>query len=421
LIADYEIWVEFSQAICSSCGAMHGGSCGIGWHDEAMKQEGPVVIAGAGIAGLVLAVGLSRFGCEAVVYEREEDLASAGAGISLWPNALAALDAIGLGDSVRTAGAPVASGGIQRPDGSWIRVADPSIVKASLGESMVAIHRADLLGVFASRLEIASIRFGVTVSSFASTGGGVKVVLNDGSEVDGCALVGADGIGSVVANELQPGLVQRYSGYTAWRGIADFDVSDVEPSETWGPGGEFGFVPIGSHQTYWFATEVTPEAGRGLKGELARLFDHFGTWHTPIPELLEATKESAVLRHDIYDRDLLKSWSRGPVIAIGDAAHPMRPHLGQGGCQSIEDGVLLAATVNSQSNLSDAFVEFARKRERRIRPIIRQSAVVGKVIHGEGPLTSVVRELGSRLPMRLIVGNLRKVGGRESFNAGIGC
>jgi 2-polyprenyl-6-methoxyphenol hydroxylase-like FAD-dependent oxidoreductase len=90
-----------------------------------MKHEGPVVIAGAGIAGLALAVGLSRFGCEAVVCEREDNLASAGAGISLWPNALAALDAIGLGDSVRTAGAPVASGGIQRPDGSWIRVADP--------------------------------------------------------------------------------------------------------------------------------------------------------------------------------------------------------------------------------------------------------------------------------------------------------
>jgi 2-polyprenyl-6-methoxyphenol hydroxylase-like FAD-dependent oxidoreductase len=81
----------------------------------------------------------------------------------------------------------------------------------------------------------------------------------------------------------------------------------------------------------------------------------FGPWHRPIPELLRSTDPSTVLRHDIVDRPALRSWSEGPVIAIGDAAHPMRPHLGQGGCQSIEDGVLLASMITPTTELAPVF------------------------------------------------------------------
>ena len=384
-----------------------------------MESQPPIVIAGAGIAGLTLAAGLARSGPEVIVVERGRSLADAGSGITLWPNALAALDVAGVGDAVRAAGGTVSSGGVRRPDGSWIRAADPLVVEAALGEPMITIHRRDLLGILASALDPSALRFGVALESFELSDDGVRVSLGDGSVVHGRGLVGADGIGSVVAATLQQGLGLRYSGYTAWRGVSDFDVSGTEPGETWGPGGEFGFLPLGASSAYWFATENTPERGRNPEGELGHLVTRFGDWHHPIPELLRSSDPSAVLRHDIHDRRALRTWSNGPVIAIGDAAHPMRPHLGQGGCQSIEDGVLLASMLRGRAELAPIFTEFSMRRRRRLAPIIRQSAVVGRVIQGQSAPAALLRRLGSRLPTRLLASNLGKVGGRDAFGAGI--
>jgi 2-polyprenyl-6-methoxyphenol hydroxylase-like FAD-dependent oxidoreductase len=379
----------------------------------------PLVIAGAGIAGLALAAGLARSGPPALVVERGRTLADAGAGITLWPNALAALDVVGAGAAVRAAGAAVCSGGVRRPDGTWVRTVDPARLESALGEPMITIHRRQLLDILASTLDPSTVRFGVSLESFELSDHGVRASLDDGSVVQARGLVGADGIGSVVARALQPQLGLSYSGYTAWRGVSDHDVSDTAPGETWGPGGEFGFLPLGPSRAYWFATQNTAQGGRSPEGEVDHLVARFGGWHHPIPELLQSTDPSTILRHDIFDRPALRSWSHGPVIAIGDAAHPMRPHLGQGGCQSIEDGVLLASMIRSTADLAPVFTEFATRRMRRLGPIIRQSATVGRVIQGESAIAALLRQLGSHLPTGLVMGHLRRVGGRDAFGAGI--
>jgi 2-polyprenyl-6-methoxyphenol hydroxylase-like FAD-dependent oxidoreductase len=379
----------------------------------------PIVIAGAGIAGLTLAAGLARSGPPVLVVERGPGLADAGSGITLWPNALAALDVVGAGAAVRASGGAVSSGGVRRPDGSWIRTVDPALVESALGEPMVTIHRHRLLDILASTLDPSTVRFGVSLESFELSGHGVRASLSDGSVIDARGVVGADGIGSVVAQALQPELAARYSGYTAWRGVSDLDVSGLAPGETWGPGGEFGFLPLGPSRAYWFATQNTAEGGRNPEGELVHLVARFGGWHHPIPELLRSTDPSMVLRHDIVDRPALRSWSTGPVIAIGDAAHPMRPHLGQGGCQSIEDGVLLASMIRTTADLAPVFTEFSKRRMRRLGPIIRQSAMVGRIVQGESASAALLRRVGSYLPTRLVVGNLGHIGGRDAFGAGI--
>jgi 2-polyprenyl-6-methoxyphenol hydroxylase-like FAD-dependent oxidoreductase len=389
------------------------------WEDGPVEYPSPIIIAGAGIAGLTLAASLARSGPEVVVVEAGRSLADTGSGITLWPNALAALDVVGLGDEVRATGGAVSSGGVRRPDGSWIRTADPRLVEAVLGEPMITIHRRDLLAILAAPLDPSTIRFGVPVASFGPSGDGVQVSLGDGSVLHGRGLVGADGIGSVVAEAIQPNLGWRYSGYTAWRGVSDLDVSGIDPGETWGPGGEFGFLPLGRYRAYWFATENTPARGRSPDGELGHLLTRFGGWHHPIPALLRSTDPSAVLRHDIHDRPALRSWSDGPVIAIGDAAHPMRPHLGQGGCQSIEDAVLLASMIRGGAALAPIFTEFSTRRRRRLGPIIRQSAVVGRVIQGESTSAALLRRLGTLIPSRLVAANLARFGGRDAFGAGI--
>jgi len=379
------------------------------------SHDQPIVVAGGGIAGLTFAASLARIGRNVVVLERGDNLLELGAGISLWPNALAALDAIGVGDLIRRAGGPVASGGIQRPDGSWIRRIDRTVVDGALGEPLVTVHRSDLIAILAAAAGHSVIRFGVTVRSFDDFEDRIIAHLDDGSTIEGCALVGADGIGSVVARQLNPSLTFAYSGYTAWRGVSDLDVSGFDPSETWGKGGEFGFLPLGSNQTYWFATMNTPEGGRADGTEHQLLTDTFGDWHQPIPALMEATDTATIIRTDIFDRTRLTDWSIGKVVVIGDGAHPMRPHLGQGGCQAIEDGVLLGAIVRDRADIASAFALFSRSRQKRTRRLVRQSKLAGRTIQGEGRLGSAARMVGARLPERILLRTMARVGGRDGF------
>ena len=227
--------------------------------------------------------------------------------------------------------------------------------------------------------------------------------------------MGADGVGSIIARHLNPGLTPRYAGYTAWRGIAEHHPRGVEPSQTWGPGGEFGFLPMGARRTYWFATQFAPEGQQRPAGELAHLSRVYANWHPPIGDLLDATEPENVLRHDIYDRPAIRSWSARPITLIGDAAHPMRPHLGQGGCQALIDAVILARLVERADPVSTAFAEFAPGRRRAVSRAVRTSAVLGRTIHCRGPLRPVLHNLTAALPGPLAVRHIATIAGQRAF------
>jgi 2-polyprenyl-6-methoxyphenol hydroxylase-like FAD-dependent oxidoreductase len=378
-------------------------------------ERATIVVAGAGIGGLTAAVALSRRGRRVLVVERHGEAGEAGTAITLWPNALSALDVIGVGPSVRDLGAAVFFGGMQRPDGSWVRRFDDRRLRHALGGALVVVSRGDLLAALCAALDPSVIRFGAEVESYRVVPGpAVEVRLADGTVLAAAGLMGADGAGSAVARQLQPGLEPSYAGYTAWRGVATADISHFTPSQTWGPGGEFGYLPMRGGRTYWFATENTAEAGHEPDGEQHHLRRRFAGWHDPIGQLIAATGPEAILRHDIYDRTLAVRWSDGPVVVIGDAAHPMRPHLGQGGCQAIEDGVLLAAAVDGRADLAAAFSRYARVRRPRVRRIVRESALIGRAIQGSGPWTAAVGLNIRFSPERAVLRHLAGIGGTRA-------
>ena len=184
---------------------------------------------------------------------------------------------------------------------------------------------------------------------------GVRVTLSDSTTRQAAAVIGADGTHSVVARHLNGELRNRYVGYTAWRGIADAAIDPDLAGETLGAGRECGHVPLGPDHTYWFATERAEEGRAASPGELEYLKTRFGSWAEPMPALLAATDPSVVLRNDLYDRDEARVWSQGPIVLVGDAAHPMRPHLGQGGCQGLEDAAILAALRRPEQRSTDRF------------------------------------------------------------------
>jgi 2-polyprenyl-6-methoxyphenol hydroxylase-like FAD-dependent oxidoreductase len=373
------------------------------------------LVIGAGIAGLATAVALQRRGYDVTIVESRGDTTS-GAGISIWPNALAALDDIGLGDAVRAAGGRVTAGAMRWRDGTWLRHPSPERIVTALGEPLVVVRRSALNDVLAGALVNGTVQFGLTAEDIELTPGGVRVTLSDSTTRQASAVIGADGTHSVVARYLNGPLRNRYTGYTAWRGIADAAIDPDLAGETLGAGRECGHVPLGPDHTYWFATERAPEGRVAPHGELEYLTNTFGSWADPLPALLAATDPDLVLHNDLYDRDKARVWSKGPIVLVGDAAHPMRPHLGQGGCQGLEDAAILAAFVDQSPDLPTAFTRFAKFRKPRATALTRESALIGRILNLRPALLSALASRATVLvPEAVLTRHLATVASRSAF------
>ncbi|MEE6164321.1 MULTISPECIES: FAD-dependent oxidoreductase [unclassified Mycolicibacterium] len=376
-----------------------------------------VLVVGAGITGLATAVALQRQGFEVRVLEARDDT-SAGTGISIWPNALAALDELGLGDAVRSAGGRVTAGAVRWHDGTWLRRPEPGRFIRALGEPLVVIRRADLTDILSAPLAAGTVEYGVGVRGLVTTADGVRVTVSDGSTRDAAAVVGADGVDSVVARHLNGPLTRRYAGYTAWRGVAKHRIDPDMAGETMAAGLEVGHVPMGSEHTYWFATERAPEGRTGPDGELAYLQRAFAAWAEPIPALLAAADPAEVLRNDLYDRAPARCWARGPAVLAGDAAHPMRPHLGQGGCQGLEDAAVLGELAGRAPDLPTAFAQFTADRRRRVQMIVRESRLIGRIVNLRPPVLSAAAIRASVLvPEFVLTRHLATIAARSAFTS----
>ena len=374
-----------------------------------------IVVIGAGIAGLATATALQQRGHSVTVIEERTDTGS-GAGISIWPNALAALDVLGLGDAVRAAGGRVTGGAIRWKDGSWLRRPSPERIVTALGEPLVVIQRAALRDVLTHALQPNTVSHGVAATALAVSGRRTHVRLSDGSTREADAVVGADGTHSVVARHLNGVLGHRYAGYTAWRGVASMAVDADLAGETMGPGTEVGHVPMGEGRTYWFATERVAEGGAAPNGELSYLLSKLASWAEPVPAMFAATDPAGVVRNDLYDRSPARRWADGPVVLVGDAAHPMRPHLGQGGCQALEDAAVLGALVDLSPDLPVAFAAFESFRRPRVAGIVRESRTIGQVVNLRPAVLSAVASRASALmPEPLVTRHLATIAAGTAF------
>jgi 2-polyprenyl-6-methoxyphenol hydroxylase-like FAD-dependent oxidoreductase len=308
------------------------------------------VVAGGGIGGLTAAVALRRRGWDVAVLERAPALEPVGAGLGLGPNALHALDAIGLGDEVRRFSAVQGHGGLRRSGGGWLVRTDLGAVATRFGDPQLVALRADVVGLLAGSLPAGVLRTGVTVTGVDAGDADrrARVATSDG-DLDADLVVAADGIGSRIRATLFPDSPgPRYSGFTTWRFVAPAlpeGAGRAEPAETWGRGEVFGVLPLASGQVYCYASALAPP-GLRHDDEAAELKRRFGRWHDPIPGLIGAISPDRVLHDDVYwIAEPLPAYHRGRVAILGDAAHAMTPHLGQGACQAIEDAVVLASVA----------------------------------------------------------------------------
>jgi 2-polyprenyl-6-methoxyphenol hydroxylase-like FAD-dependent oxidoreductase len=308
---------------------------------------GHAVVAGAGIGGLTAAVALRRQGWDVTLFERAAALEPVGAGLGLGPNALHALDAIGLGDEVRGFSAIEGDGGIRRPDGRWLVRTELSAITERFGDPQLMTLRADLVRLLAGRLPDGTLRTGVTVTSVRAGDPDQRArVTTSAGDVDADLVVAADGIRSPIRAALFPGHPgPRYSGCTTWRFVAPRPDRSPSPAETWGRGTLFGTFPLVDGRVYCYAAAFEP-AGTRYDDEAAELKRRFGGWYDPIPGLIGSVSPEQVLHDDVYwMADPLPAYHHGRVAILGDAAHAMTPHLGQGACQAIEDAIVLASVA----------------------------------------------------------------------------
>jgi 2-polyprenyl-6-methoxyphenol hydroxylase-like FAD-dependent oxidoreductase len=362
------------------------------------------LIAGGGIAGLAAGIALRRAGVEVQIFERSPQLHEIGAGLMIWPNGSRALKSLGV--EARTL--EVKKVTLSNWHGRRLVEMPVDSAYVRYGHNVSFVHRADLQSALAKTFGPEGIRLGCEVRGFSEDEDKVEVALHDGTAAIGDLLVGADGLRSSVRRQILGDGDPVYLGSTIWRGLVASEGIAVPPGtgiNWWGRGSEFLAFHLADSKIYWAGVTKEPRGEKsGPGGHKQDLLDRFDDWAQPVPALIAATKDVAILRNDMYDRLPARHWSRGRVTLAGDAAHPMSPNQGQGACQALEDGVALGESVQRTSSLAEAFQLYESRRLRRANREVAMSRQATRGVQVDNPLLCALRDgFMSILPGRLIL------------------
>lgn len=309
--------------------------------------ERTALIVGAGIGGLAAGVALQRAGWRTRIFERAASPRELGFALNLAPNAMVALRELGLADQVRDDGHVTANVELRRADGRVLkRVHVPTA--AAQSSSVVALREVlhgALLGANAPEALVLSSE----AAGFDQSGDRVTLRLRDGRTESGDVLIGADGFGSVIRRALHPQeSAPRRSGYFGLRGVA-YDaghfLGPLSAVGYFGRGLEAATVRASDRAVYWYMSLLAASVGADAHDPHAvvdRLADRMDDGFRGI---VAATKPGDLRLDELYDREPLGQWGTGRVTLLGDAAHPMLPHTGQGAAQAMEDGVALGLVL----------------------------------------------------------------------------
>ena len=363
------------------------------------------VVVGAGIGGLAAAIALEQTGVEPMVIESAPELHEAGFGLVVSANAAAALHRLGLGDAVAERGTRVQRAEIRNPRGDLLTLIDYEALRwETYGILRSEMQRAMLEAVPPERLRLETTCIGATEDGQALLDGADSVVAD--------IVVGADGIRSAVRRSLFGEEPLRYGGHRAWRAGSRFDDERVQDRfvEVWGVGGGFGFGPAGPGRVYWYCFEAVPEGAPAPERPRDEFLRRYDAWFDPIPALIESTDPDAIEPTFTYDRPPRRAWGRGRVTLLGDAAHPMKPNIGQGAAQALEDAVVLGSCMAASGEPEEALRAYEHRRVRRANAVVRASRQAGRVAEVRSPLGARVRDAVMKaLPDRLTVAQQRRI------------
>ena len=357
-----------------------------------MTRERRIAVIGAGIGGLTLAIALRRYGISVDIYEQTSELREVGAAVALSANATRFFDTFGLTAQLASHWFEVSA--LIYRDGRSGHVVGRHDVGTTyhrrFGARYVGIHRADLQAVLSAAAGLEHIRLRKRLVDIEDNGTAAVLRFDDGSAAKADLVVGADGARSFVRRWMLGYDDALYSGCSGFRGVVPMNRLPSLPDPTalqfWmGPGGHLLHYPMGHDHINFLLVERHPAPWpqrewimTSTEGEQLR---HFAQWHPAVVEMITAKPISD--RWGLFHRPPLGRWTRGHVTLLGDAAHQLAPHHGQGANQSIEDAVVLAACLGNAGSrqLAEALERYERLRRGRTRKVQYASISTADILH----------------------------------------
>jgi salicylate hydroxylase len=341
-----------------------------------MASRPKVLIVGGGIGGLFAANALRAHGIEVSVYEQAPALGEVGAGVYVTPNAVRQLERVGLGAALERYGARVgARSSYFRHDGT--RIAPVQVADAEGWNACFGMHRADFVELLAAHLPAGVVRTGYRAVGFEQDRDGARVRFAHGGLVEADVVVGADGIHSELRPHVFPPSTPVFHGTISYRGLVPRERLPDWPMDRWemwaGPSKHFLVFPVrhGTMVNYvgFVPTDEEMKESWSAPGDPEILRREFQGWDPRIGAVLGAVERT--FRWALYDREPLPTWTKGRLTLLGDAAHPMLPHLGQGANQSIEDGMALATMLAhaSRGQVPSVLEAYERLRRERVAEV----------------------------------------------------
>lgn len=353
-----------------------------------MKQ---IAIIGAGIGGLTSALAFKQKGFNVTLYESAAEIKPVGAGIGIANNAMQIFKKLNIHEKIENAGVKVSYMNITDHQLQSLSIIDLNEFEVKYGVCNISIHRAVLQNILAEEIGFENIKLSKRLLKIEQNEN-VKLIFEDGSIETADVVIAADGIKSVVRNQLFDQSQIRDTNQICWRGVSKISLPkdyNNKAVEAWGKGKRFGFVQINNQNTYWYAV-VNESLINQQEDSLENLFKDF---NADVLDIISNTSDDTFIKNRIIDLKPINKWYNKNVCLLGDAAHATTPNLGQGACQAIEDAYALAQVYNPNKPIETVFEEYQKVRIKKAHSIVNSSWRIGKVAHLENSIAIYFRNL----------------------------
>jgi len=347
-------------------------------------------IIGGGIGGLTIAIALQKKGIDVRVFEQAKKIKPVGAGIILANNAMQVYEKLGLRKEIEQSGNPISSVNITDIQLKPISSIDLKYFEEKHRVQNIAIHRGTLQQVLINQLNKNSLKLDHSLTNIEKTGKEYILQFKNGQTISSSIILGADGLNSVVRNQLFSENKIRHTDQICWRGVTDFALPQQyqnELNEAWGSGDRFGFVQIAPKVVYWYALLSQQNHA---DYSVNKLNTYFRNYHSIVREIIKQTSIKTIHTAIISDLDPIKIWHKENVCLLGDAAHATTPNMGQGACQAIEDAYILSECLH-KFDTNKAFRAYQKLRISKAHQVVKASWTLGKIAHWKNPIAIFFR------------------------------